>query len=120
MYGCRYSSEERMLGAWLAHVQQMDPDAFYLYQVPQNFAHHLMHRLAHRLAHCLAHRFAHRLAHLPCPFLAQAVHHLACYLANHPACSFVLHTLTQPAHKSWQVEPPFARSAVTSRSKRSV
>ena len=35
MYGCRYSSEERMLGAWLAHVEQMDPDAFYLYQVPQ-------------------------------------------------------------------------------------
>ncbi|KAA6423641.1 MAG: DNA polymerase delta catalytic subunit, partial [Trebouxia sp. A1-2] len=29
----RYSSEERMLGAWLAHVDQMDPDAFYLYQV---------------------------------------------------------------------------------------
>ncbi|KAL0056285.1 hypothetical protein WJX82_009537 [Trebouxia sp. C0006] len=29
----RYSSEERMLKAWLAHVEQMDPDAFYLYQV---------------------------------------------------------------------------------------
>lgn len=35
MCGCRYSSEERMLKAWLAHVEQMDPDAFYLYQVPQ-------------------------------------------------------------------------------------
>lgn len=32
--GGRYSSEERMLAAWLAHVEQRDPDAFYLYQVP--------------------------------------------------------------------------------------
>lgn len=31
---CRYSSEEGMLAAWLAHVHQVDPDAFYLYQVP--------------------------------------------------------------------------------------
>ncbi|KAL3139857.1 hypothetical protein ABBQ38_004153 [Trebouxia sp. C0009 RCD-2024] len=29
----RYSSEEGMLAAWLAHVTQVDPDAFYLYQV---------------------------------------------------------------------------------------
>ena len=33
VYVCRYGSEERMLLAWLAKVEQTDPDAFYLYQV---------------------------------------------------------------------------------------
>ena len=29
-----------MLAAWLAHVQQVDPDAFYLYQVPSSSSPH--------------------------------------------------------------------------------